>query len=262
MHDMDSDDEIGVPSDRWVADLVRRVRGLSSDAPVSPRTIRAWRYALRRAAAQRLRWLRHRERREVRPPPIAISSDASDDVREVLIELSTGFWAQAGIRFVLALPVFADVAMELTGGVLWPSRRHEAAPVRAYAVGKVGGQTWRPTWGSRGAVWASPHGSVRTRSPTLLGPSPAAVAAVNACTRRRVVDWIQLLDERSESMLAGVLSEMSEVGELAAFATPELELWQPEPGSPRGVWPDPPPSEDGMPLAAAVGPTVGSGRRV
>lgn len=235
-----------VPPDDWIAGLIRRLRGLPLGADVA-----GWIPAMRRAlAAEVARRRRAKESGEdVQPPRRRVGRMSADDVvRDMLAGPEGRFW----IEMLLAMPAvlegvqcaFAGLAWERAG--LRPSVRHLSAPVHRYLVGKVGGVPPHEFWG-RGEQ-----------------PTASQRAAVNAVTPRAARVWLERLSGSDADRVA-VLAEMSEIGRAATLAVAPLRLWIPEPGLPRGLWPDPPPEDDDAPVSAGVAagerPSFVAGRR-
>lgn len=239
-----------LPSDSWVEGLVRRVRGLPLNVPIHPETVRAWKRAVLREIDRR-RELEDQERKqdpedEARPrsrssAPRAEDVSAVEIVREMMASPYTAMFLDLCVAMPRVLASVQEAARRRhreEGGFL-PGVKHEAKPIADYLRYKLRG--------------AQP------------GERPLAVhvAAVNAVTPARARSWEDALSGTSEATMRAALMEMDDIGRRASAASAPLKLWYPEPGPPRGIWPDPPPPDDPTPeqQGAGAAPPFIPGRR-
>ena len=217
--------DIDLPGDEWICGLIRTLRGLPPRTPIHPEILARWRGHLRSAMAAR----RARDRRQEPTPAPPLRKGASVSPDDVIQDLLASPEGLMWIAVALALPRVIAVAVaaaraDVPSWARWQQLlRRETGPVLKYLDVKVG----------RGG--ALPTGDDL--------PAPVHRAAINAVSPAAARAWRDRLSIGAGDARA-VLVEMREIGKAATDAARPLRLWDPEPGQPRGIWPDPPQPED------------------
>lgn len=229
MGDLDAEDPVlWEPSDEWLASLVRKLRGMPLDAPVPPSLLTSWRAhfreELRRVARARAAG------REPYPPSLSLGDRSAISAGEVVLDLLRSPEGRFLVGVALAMPAMLDGLAHSGGAVvaLWRAEYERRLVAREVARDVAGYLDWKLGPSGRPFRGELPHSVYR--------------AAANAATDRRVRQWRALLCDARAA--AGVLEEMDQVGREASRAAAPLRIWDPEPGPPRGIWPDPPAEED------------------
>lgn len=231
-----TDADLWGPSDAWLASLIRHLMGWARGTPVPLPLLRQWRAALLREA-RRVARARAAGREPYPPAERAVSVSAGDVVADLLRSPEGQIWMGIALAMPAMLAGLAAGTAEVAVAA-WRARAAdrrallaEGVAVRGYLDSKLGGQAYQCPAGD------APHAVYR--------------AAANAVTPSRARAWRAQLAERAA--IPGVLAEMAEVGRAASVAAHPLRIWYPEPGPPRGVWPDPPaPLDDVPPVSEGV----------
>jgi hypothetical protein len=228
--------DVWIPTDAWLASLVRRLRGLPPGEPLPPGLLDSWRRHVTREV-RRHAVARARGRTAGPMPgyrPVSPPDPAADLVAELLATPEGQFYISvaAGMASLLAaVAAAAAVRMQVQA---WSVRRERDRKARADAAELVRYLSWK----NGGAPYIEDP-----REPLWARYK----AASNAVTPRRAMSWRVRLADTTLSLpaLHDLLGEVAEIGRAIIEAAAPLRIWDVDGGAPRGLVPDPPePVED------------------
>jgi hypothetical protein len=230
-----ADVEVWIPTDTWLAGMIRRLRGLSTGEPLPPGLLESW----RRHVAREIRrhTLAKARGRPAGPMPAYRRPGNSITPDDLVLDLLASEEGQFLVGVAAGMPALLAACGKATAEMqvqAWRARREHERQTRAdtaelvrYLSAKSGGPAY-----CEDCRWP------------LYAPWKAAC---NGVTPARANAWRARLADTSRSVrvVRDLLAEIAEVGCALIRDTAPLGIWYADSMPPRGLVPDPPePDED------------------